>query len=326
MNKKPLISILTTSWNREKYLRKLAQSLKTQKFKNFEWIVSNDGSNDKTDEFIKRFSKKVNFRIVYIRSSLRIGKAKLTNLMMKKITGKYTIECDSDDYFYPYSLDYFIKTISDRNIKKIKNFGGIIAQNISTEGVSQTFKNLVPKKINYLKWENLYKLIHGDGTIITHSKNYKNKKYLEVDFLINESSLTNKIFKNKLFLVSPKIVKVMNRSAKNSVSFGDKLQYTRGTTYCIATNENKNNFIKKKFIEKIKTVIFYWRFSLHGDVSFKKTLNMFYSIKKNYFYILLYPFSLMFFLRDRIFKKIEKTHIEFQENIKKTKVTISTFN
>ena len=137
---KPKISILTTSWNREKYLKKLAISLKKQSFKNFEWIISNDGSTDNTTKFIEDFSKKVNFKITYINSSVRIGKAKLMNLMMKKISGKYTIECDSDDYFLHDSLNFFLKTINNKKYKKIKNF--------STDGVSQTFKKKYLKILN----------------------------------------------------------------------------------------------------------------------------------------------------------------------------------
>ena len=89
---KPLISIITCSWNRENYLKILAKSLKKQTFKNFEWIVANDGSTDNTDKFIKKFSKTANFKITYVSSNLRVGKAKLTNIMMSKIKGKYTIE------------------------------------------------------------------------------------------------------------------------------------------------------------------------------------------------------------------------------------------
>lgn len=324
--KKPIISILTTSWNREKYLKILAKSLKKQSFKNFEWIISNDGSKDNTHQFIKNFSKNVNFKITYINSSIRIGKAKLMNLMMKKISGKYTIECDSDDYFLPDSLNYFLKIANNKKYKNIKNFSGVIAQNISTDGISQTFKKKIPRNIELVKWESLEKKIDGDATILALSSNYKNRKYLEVDFIINESSLINKIFKNKSFILIPKIVKVMNRNAENSVSFGNKLQYTRASTYCIAINEKYKIFNKKNIIKKIKIIINYWRYSLHGDVSFKKSIKMFLPIKKNYYYLIFYPFSFILFLRDCVLNKVEKTHIEFYKNIKKAKINTFIFN
>ena len=58
-SEKPYISILTSTWNREFFLKKMANSLLSQTLKNFEWIVGNDGSDDNTDSFIKSFSKQV---------------------------------------------------------------------------------------------------------------------------------------------------------------------------------------------------------------------------------------------------------------------------
>ena len=327
MNKnKPLVSVLTTSWNREKYLRKLAKSLKKQTYQNFEWIISNDSSKDKTDEFIHKFSKKVNFKIVYIKSDLRVGKAKLTNIMMSKIKGKYTIECDSDDYFLPKTINNFIKLINDKNLKKNKKFAGMVAQNISTDGRSQTFKKEKNFENKLVEWENLHNIIDGDASIFALSKYYKNKKYLEVDFLINESSLLNKIFKNKKFLLTTKIMKIMDRRAKNSVSFGNKMQYTRASVYCIAMNETLINFSKKNFLLKIKTIINYWRYSLHGDVKFQKSIKMSKVIKNKIYYILLFPFSFLIFLIDKLRNKVEKTHIEFNKNIKNAYIDIKIFN
>ena len=41
IKKKSLISIITPTWNREFFIKKLANSLKEQTSKNFEWIVGN---------------------------------------------------------------------------------------------------------------------------------------------------------------------------------------------------------------------------------------------------------------------------------------------
>ena len=105
--------------------------------------------------------------------------------------------------------------------------------------MSQTFNGAIPKKNELGKWESLTKKIAGDCSIIALTKIYKKHKFLEVDFLITEASLLNKMFKNKTFLLTPKIVKIMDRGANNSVSFGKKIQYCRGSVYCIANGETK---------------------------------------------------------------------------------------
>ena len=226
-SKEPLITIITSSWNREKYLKKLAYSLNKQSFKNFEWIVSNDGSTDGTEKFIKSFSRKCNFKITYIHSTLRVGKAKLVNLMLDNLKSKYMIECDSDDYFPPNSLETLFKLIN-KIPKKVENkFIGVFAQNVDTNGKSQTFKKKIPESNNDIKYEELNKIVDGDGSILFFSKIFKNKRYLEVDFIITENSLLINILKGKRFIFTNKIVKIMDRKSNNSVSFGKKLEYNK---------------------------------------------------------------------------------------------------
>ena len=316
---KPLISILTTSWNRERHLKKLANSLQNLKYKNFEWIIANDGSKDNTDLFIRYFSKKVKFKIIYLKSNVRIGKSTMVNKMLNRVSGQYIIECDSDDYFLINSLNDLIKLLPK---KEIKNFAGICAQNIDTDGKSQTFKRKVPKLSGLYKWEELGSIIDGDATIMVKKKLFKNKRFLEVDFLITESSLLNRVYKNKYFILTPKIVKIMDRYSNNSVSFGNKLSYTRGSFYTLIMNETNKVFEKKKFLSKLITVINFWRYSLHGDMSFSYSIKKFKPFKKNKLYIFLYFFSVLLFLRDRFLNKVEKTHVEFEKNKKIVKIKI----
>ena len=80
MKHKPEISVVTAAYNRGRYLEKLIQSLSNQTFKNFEWIIGNDGSNDNTDQIIKNEKNKLKFNITYIRSTHRIGKFHLRHL------------------------------------------------------------------------------------------------------------------------------------------------------------------------------------------------------------------------------------------------------
>ena len=66
MKKKIFISIVTATHNREEYLKDLYKSLKNQTYKNFEWVVGNDGSEDNTDKLIKSFIKEKKVKIKYV--------------------------------------------------------------------------------------------------------------------------------------------------------------------------------------------------------------------------------------------------------------------
>ena len=213
IDKNPLITVITASWDREKFLKKLGDSLLKQSFQNFEWIVANDGSKDNTDQVVESIAKKAKFKITYIKSSLRIGKSKMDNIMMKRAKGEYLTHCGSDDIFCNDGLENLYDLTKKIPENQKDNYVGVFANSIDINGISQTYAN--NKKINYeehLYWEDIKKIGIGDGTTLEQFKFLKNKQYLEVDFLITESSLLDKIYKKKKFIVSNKIVKIMRKS------------------------------------------------------------------------------------------------------------------
>jgi glycosyltransferase involved in cell wall biosynthesis len=326
-DKRPLISIITPSWNREYFLKKLADSLIAQSSKNFEWIVGNDGSTDNTDGFIKSLIIKKNFTIKYVASSLRIGKAAMDNILLDYVSGEYITWCGSDDILLPDAVENISKLITQIPKNEIKNYVGILAQSIDRNNKSQTFyENNIQKEAAHLKWESLTKIIKGDATIVERSELIKGNKFLEVDFLISETSFFNRIYKGKKFIVTPTVVKIMDRSANNSISFGKKLQYSRGSAYCIAIIETSINFAKYSIIKKIKVIINYWRYSIHGDIKFSEARRMLEPVNKNILWSLVYIISLILCLRDNLLGKVEKTHIDFEKNMKKKIITFKSNN
>ena len=318
--KRPLISIVTATHNRCSYLKILYNSLKLQNYKNIEWIVGNDGSTDNTDKVIKLFIKEKKIKIKYIKSDLRIGKTKIDNLIFPLVSGEYQCACGSDDYFKKdafKNMSVLLKKIP-RNLDNKIN--GLITQSVDTKGISQTFyKYKIPKKDLFMSWENCANYLKGDATLLEKSTVYKNKKFKEVDFLISESTLMNKIHKNKLFLISPIVTKVMRR-AKDSISFGSTLRYCRGYAHSIAINLDKKKFSKLSLSTKVFIFLNYWRYVWHGDINFSKAKKMWIVTKQINIYYLFFPLIVLLILKDKLFKDVEKTHIQFEKNKNKSNV------
>ena len=61
MNKNLKISVVTVTKNSEKFLEENLQSLKNQTYRNFEHIIIDGKSTDKTIEIIKKYSDQINF-------------------------------------------------------------------------------------------------------------------------------------------------------------------------------------------------------------------------------------------------------------------------
>ena len=54
MQKKPLVSILVASYNKEKYVKRCIKSCKSQTYNNIEVIFHDDGSKDNSYEIAKK--------------------------------------------------------------------------------------------------------------------------------------------------------------------------------------------------------------------------------------------------------------------------------
>ena len=57
----PEISIIVPVFKVEKYLNKCISSILSQTFKDFEWLVLDDGSTDNTGELFKKWIEEENF-------------------------------------------------------------------------------------------------------------------------------------------------------------------------------------------------------------------------------------------------------------------------
>lgn len=100
---KPLVSVLMTAYNREKYIGEAIESVLASTFKNFELIISDDGSSDGTVEIAKTYAEK-DSRVKLFVNEKNVGDYNNRNKAASYATGKYLKYLDSDDIIYPYSL------------------------------------------------------------------------------------------------------------------------------------------------------------------------------------------------------------------------------
>ena len=90
------ITVFTPTYNREKYISNLFESLCAQTVLPCEWIIVDQG-NDGTEELVNCFTKKAKFPIVYKRLEGERGIARAMNLMMDIAVGDLVMKVDDDD-------------------------------------------------------------------------------------------------------------------------------------------------------------------------------------------------------------------------------------
>lgn len=87
----PKFSIIVPVYNVEDYIEKCLESIKNQTYKDYEVIIVNDGSKDKSIEKAKKYPYK-------IINQKNMGLSAARNTGIKHATGDYLIFLDSDDY------------------------------------------------------------------------------------------------------------------------------------------------------------------------------------------------------------------------------------
>ncbi len=103
MNKKtPLVSIITPSYNSEKYIREIIESIKNQTYKNVEHIIVDGGSNDSTLKIIKEYNQ-----IKFI-SEKDKGMYDAINRGLKISKGDIIAWINSDDLYFDYSIEVVV--------------------------------------------------------------------------------------------------------------------------------------------------------------------------------------------------------------------------
>ena len=98
-----LISIVTPTFNRGKLLQRCYDSLCNQTYKNFEWIIVDDGSTDDTRERVENFINEKKIEIKYFFQKNQ-GKHIAHNKGVLESNGQLFICLDSDDYLPQDSL------------------------------------------------------------------------------------------------------------------------------------------------------------------------------------------------------------------------------
>lgn len=104
-----LVTVFTPTYNRQKQLKGLYDSLCLQTFQDFEWLIVDDGSEDNTEVVVKEWIKerKINIRYHYQSNN---GKHIAMNWAVAHAKGTLFVTMDSDDFFRDDGIKIMVDT------------------------------------------------------------------------------------------------------------------------------------------------------------------------------------------------------------------------
>ena len=266
MKENVLITILTPTYNRLKYLPRVFESLCKQTNTDFEWLIIDDGSTDDTEEYIKTLQHKF-FRIIYKKKE-NSGKHTALNYAHPYINGKLVLILDSDDWLTEDAVE-----VIKNDWEKYQDNNTICGFSYKKEDVSG--KVLTKKAINdyflstHFEWR-INAEIKGDCCEVLKKEillaypfpEFEGERFMSEGWLWNHVALNYKtVYRNKTIYICEYLEEGLSKTGRKL-----RMQCPLGMM------ENCKSFFVKQVRWKIqiKEMLLFWVYGLCAKMRFRE--------------------------------------------------------
>lgn len=215
-----LVSIVMPAYNCEKYIREAINSVLNQTYQNWELLVIDDGSKDKTSYIIKEFENK-DSRIRYIKNEKNMGVSATRNRGIFIASSEWIAFLDSDDMWEKTKLEKQIKMAEEKSAEFL--FTG--SSYINEEG--KPYKGIfrVTESVTYKKLRN--QNVISCSSVLIKKKFFENIK-MEKDDIHEDYAVWLRVLKTGVTAFGINEPLLIYRISRNSKS-GDKIRTIKMT-------------------------------------------------------------------------------------------------
>lgn len=244
-NALPMISCIMPVYNAEKYLRVAIDSILNQTYKDFELIIINDGSTDKSAEIIKSYDDP---RIIYSENESNLKLIKTLNKGIDMARGSYISRMDSDDQA--------IETLFEEEIDAFKRHGDVGIINVLTNHMSEDGIKIRPNLLIGKMSKEALPIVNNFQNMISHpgvmvkASLIKKYKYLDNDLVVHfeDLDLWCRMFEDGIscYTINKRLLNY--RESKNSINskYGVE-RYSRNLKY-------NQIYIKRRYLYSFPSI------------------------------------------------------------------------
>lgn len=294
-----LFTVFTPTYNRAHLLGRVFQSLKDQTFRDFEWIIVDDGSTDGTQDIVAQWVKEADFPIIYFWQP-NSGKHVAINRGVARARGEFFVIIDSDDWLAPHALERFLYHWESIPPQARRGYAGVVGLYAYPSG--QVVGTRFPAPVldsNAVEIRTKYR-VKGDKFEMYRTEVLKEFPFPEnLGKFVPEGLVWNRIAKKYSLRFVNEVL-----GYKEYQPHGLSAQPLR---FAIHTSTARRIYFQE-FVEidnlyipfyiKLRACASYVRFSLHGKVPLRK---QYAEISRKACYLLSFPIGLVAYLRDRIY-------------------------
>ncbi len=250
------LTVFTPTYNREKLLPRVYESLCSQTDKDFQWLIVDDGSTDNTESLVKSWISDGRIALRYYRQE-NGGKMRAHNTGVRLSDTELFVCLDSDDYFTPDAVSAILmkwKSVAER-----ADCGGIVAH--KGENSEHTLYGAVMPEMEFSTLQGLYRNgFKGETTLIFRTAVLKQHLFPEIpgEKYVPEDVVYDEIDREYVLAVMPKILTVCEIVDSGLTDRADVLRRENPTGwYLYYVNRSKSTVFS---LLKLKYISHYLRF------------------------------------------------------------------
>lgn len=299
-------TIFTPAFNSVNSLPRVYESLQTQTFRDFEWLIIDDGSTDNTKELVEQWKLKSIFPICYFYQENQ-GKHIAFNRAVKLAKGELFLPLDHDDACIPEALErfwYHWNNIPEHLRDKFSGvtclckdeYGNIVGDKFPQDVMDSDELEMPHKfKVSGEKWG-----FHRTDVLKKFSfPELPGVGYISEGVVWNAIALqykkrfvneTLRIYYSAIWRPDQLTMQVKQNPAKHAL--GRRFYHKENLNKCI-------DWIIYDPVDFLKSAVNYVRFSLHERIGFGKQWHELINWKAKFLYVISLPVGCLMYLRDK---------------------------
>ncbi|MDX1915337.1 MAG: glycosyltransferase [Methylophilus sp.] len=262
----PKFTVFTPAYNRAHTIGRVYDSLKSQTYRDFEWIVIDDGSADNTRELVAEWMKEADFPVTY-KHQENSGRHVAFNRAVEIAKGELFFVIDSDDGFLPDSIEIMLKAWENIPESQREGFTGVVTRCQYEDGTPCTpdFKTN-PLDTNALDLRFKHK-IRGElwgfhRTSIMKAYPFPEDKGLRY---VPENLIWDDIARKYKIRCINDALRVYYQDSGNQLSKGDPRKKALHRNYSLKIMNRDFDYFIYDPINFLKWAVLYVRYSLHAS-------------------------------------------------------------
>lgn len=123
----PLVTVITSNYNRREILLRCMRSVDAQSFKDIEYIIVDNGSSVSFDDIMDQFMVEASIPVMFVKRNNGIGRQTGRNSAIRRARGTYISMIDSDDEYLPDAIEKLVNAWNGIPADKHEEYREVVA-------------------------------------------------------------------------------------------------------------------------------------------------------------------------------------------------------